>query len=89
MYIKVVEGQKLLVSWSVRAPVLLLLTVRTVPSSLVLSWPLPGSAPDSQVNPRLDRLIFLPKRCCRFAGSVLREPRNCCYVTVPPVLAHS
>ena len=69
------------VPWSVRAPVALLLTVRTVPPGLARSGSPPGSAPDSQVNPRLDRLIVLPKRCCRLDGIIHRELCSCCYVT--------
>jgi hypothetical protein len=46
----------------------------------------PGSALFSG-KARLDRLICLPKRCCRLNVFVQREPSSCCYVTVR-VLSH-
>jgi len=68
---------------SVHAPVLLLLTVRTVPPGLARSGPPPGSAPYPHVNQASDRMIFLPKRCCRLGDPTLREPPcSCCYVTL-------
>jgi hypothetical protein len=65
----------------VRAPVLLLPSVRTIPPGLFRCEAPQGSA-SYPGKPRLDRLNCLPKRCCRLNEFIETGPRFCCYVTV-------